>query len=233
MSLTMAIDPDGPRERLQRLEAEALSDVELVALLLGAGRAGEGVRALSENLLTEHGGLAGLSRARLGELAERPGVGLAKGARIVAAVEMGRRLGSRAALRSGVATCLRSADVDRALRPRLATLDHERLLAIGLDARGRVVREILLAQGGLTGCAIAPRDAFRRIVREAVASFVLVHNHPSGDPTPSVDDARLTERMDAAGRLLGVPMLDHVIVAESGYFSFADAGLLEMPDERG
>ena len=135
-------------------------------------------------------------------------------------------------VRTKAEVCLRSADVDRIMRPELATLDHERLIAIGLDARGRATRIITLATGGLTGCAMSPRDAFRRILVEAIASFILVHNHPSGDPTPSVEDARLTERMDTAARLLGVPMLDHCIIGADGYFSFADAGLLEVPDPR-
>lgn len=120
-----------------------------------------------------------------------------------------------------------SADVDRILRPTIATLDHERLMALVLDARGRVVAELVLGVGGLTGCAVSPRDAFRKLLTAATgASFVLVHNHPSGNPTPSVDDAALTERMAAAGALLGLPMLDHCIIAVEGYFSFADAGLL-------
>lgn len=127
---------------------------------------------------------------------------------------------------------LRSADADRVLRPVLAGLDHERLIALGLDARGRCIRVMVLATGGLTGCAIAPRDAFRRILMEPVATFILAHNHPSGDPTPSTDDARLTERMDAAGRLLGIPMLDHVIVAADGFFSFADSGLIDSNSAR-
>lgn len=131
--------------------------------------------------------------------------------------------------RRPTAQILRSADADRFLRPTLATLDHERLIALGLDCRGRCIREIVLAVGGLTGCALAPRDAFRRLLAEPIASFVLAHNHPSGDPAPSVEDATLTSRMAAAGALLGLPMLDHVIVAEAGYFSFADAGLLEVP----
>lgn len=123
-----------------------------------------------------------------------------------------------------------SADVYALLRERLAPLYHEQLIAVGLDCRGRAIREILIAQGGLTGCVMSPRDAFRRILAEPVATFVLVHNHPSGDPAPSVEDARLTERMDAAARLLGLPMLDHVIIGADGYFSFADAGLL-IPSE--
>lgn len=124
-------------------------------------------------------------------------------------------------------TMLRSADVDRQLRPTLAPLYHERVVALGLDARGRLRAEIVLAVGGLTGVAIAPRDIMRRVLEVPnVASFILAHNHPSGDPDPSPEDARLTERVAAAAELLGVPMLDHVIVAEGGYFSFADHGLL-------
>ena len=122
-----------------------------------------------------------------------------------------------------------SRDVDRAYRARLSDLDHERFLAIALDAKSRPLREIEIARGGLSACAVSPADVFRALLREAAASVIVVHNHPSGEPRPSEEDVALTDRLARAGELIGIRVLDHVVIARGGYFSFLDAGLIAAP----
>src|SRR5690606_18345940 len=117
-------------------------------------------------------------------------------------------------------------DVDAAMRPRLANADVEHFIAIALDAKNRPVAEISIARGGLAACPVSPADVFRALLREAAAGVVFVHNHPSGEPSPSAEDVALTDRLRRAGELLGVTVLDHVIIGREGYFSFLDAGLL-------
>lgn len=215
---------DGPRERLAMLGAEALSDVELLAVLLGTGTQGEPVLALAEAIVAEAGGLRGLARQGPSLLARRSGVGLTKATRIAAAFELGRRalalpLASQARIAS-------SRDVDRAFRPRLSHADVEHFVVLALDARNRVLAEILVAKGGIAACPVVPADVFRALLREAAVAAVLVHNHPSGDPTPSAADVELTARLVESGALLGVRIHDHVVVARDGYTSFLDRGLL-------
>lgn len=215
---------EGPRERMAAVGVEGLSDAELLALLLGTGARQEPVGVLASRLLRELGGLAGLSRIGAGALAQRPGLGPTKASRIVAAVELGRRVVSRP-LAWG-ARMASSRDIDAALRPRLADAEVEHFLAIALDAKNRPIREILIARGGLSACPVSPSDVFRALLREAAAGVVFVHNHPSGEPTPSAEDMILTDRLRRAGELLGVRVLDHVVIGREGYFSFLDAGLL-------
>lgn len=216
--------PDGPRERLCRLGAGSLSDAELLAVVLGTGRAGEGVISMAARLLHQVGGAQGLERLGAGALAQLVGVGDAKAARIVASIELGRRVSSRPLDRRERLTSSRA--VDSALRSRLMAETREHLLAIALDAKNRPVAELSVAVGGMTACAVEPMDVFRALLREAAVSVILVHNHPSGDPEPSAEDIAVTDRLCRAGEILGITVVDHVIIAREGYFSFLDAGLL-------
>lgn len=215
---------EGPRERMRAVGTERLSDAELLAILLGTGSAREPVSVLASRVLHELGGIAGLRRIGAGALEALSGVGPSKAARIVAAIELGRRVASRPLSRG--ARIGSSRDVDAALRPRLADADAERFVAIALDAKNRPIGEVEVARGGLTACPVSPGDVFRALIKEAAAGVVFVHNHPSGEPSPSAEDVELTERLRAAGELLGVKVLDHVIIGREGYFSFLDAGLL-------
>ncbi|MCZ7678700.1 MAG: hypothetical protein M5U28_07985 [Sandaracinaceae bacterium] len=146
----------------------------------------------------------------------------------MAAVELGRRVVTRPLPRG--ARVGSSRDVDAAMRPRLAAADVEHFIAIALDAKNRPIGEIEIARGGLSACPVSPADVFRALLREAAAGVVFVHNHPSGEPSPSADDVALTERLRRAGELIGVRVLDHLVIGREGYFSFLDAGLL--PPER-
>jgi DNA repair protein RadC len=215
---------DGPRERLDALGPPALSDAELLALLLRTGAPGQTALGLASDLLARHDGVAGLARAAPAELRQTAGVGPAKSASLLAALELGRRLATRR-LRTGDAI-QGPADVYRHFHARLRDTPHERFLVLLLDGRHRVLREVTASQGTLTASLVHPREVFRPALREAAAAVILVHNHPSGDPTPSREDHEVTERLVEVGEILGVPVLDHVIVAERGYVSLRQDGEL-------
>jgi DNA repair protein RadC len=228
VAVAMGEQGSGARERLRRVGVEVLSDEELVALILGTGIASAPVEVLAARLLRQVGGLAGLRRAGVGELATLPGIGQTKASRLVAAVELGRR--AHQAARQLGPRIESSRDVDARMRPRLAQAEVERFLALALDAKNRVTAELEIAVGGLSACPVSPSDVFRALLREAASGAIFVHNHPSGDATPSADDIALTERLVRAGQIVGVRVLDHVIVAREGSFSFLDSGLLVPGD---
>lgn len=215
----------GPRERAVAAGVESLGDAELVAIVLSTGYAGVPVSVLSAMLLEELGGLAGLARAGLGELIDRTGVGMAKGARLAAAIELGRRVAFAASLEASTRLVDREA-VAAWARPRLATLDHEELWALALDGRHGLRAARKVASGGIHGLHVAPRDALRIAVREAASAIVLVHNHPSGDTAASAEDVAFTRAVAEAGRVVGTPLIDHVIVGRRRASSMLEAGLL-------
>lgn len=217
--------PDRPRERLTALGPEALNDAELLALLLRTGGRDGDALVLASRLLQRVGGLRGLARASGRELLATAGIGPAKCAGLQAAAEMGRRIASKR-LREGDAIS-GPEDVYRHYHPYLRDADHERFAVILLDGRHRVIRDVVISQGTLTASLVHPREVFRPALREGAAALVLVHNHPSGDPTPSGEDRDVTRRLVKAGELLGIPVLDHVIVAERGYRSLREDGGLE------
>jgi DNA repair protein RadC len=211
----------GPRERLLEAGPEALSDRELLALLLCTGTSGRSAEGLADDLLAA-GGLAALATSSEGELQGRPGIGPAKAATLLAALELGRRLAARR-LQEGDRFS-GPEDVARHFFPRLRDAPCEQFHAVLLDGRHRVKRVVLVSQGTLTASLVHPREVFRPALREAAAALVVVHNHPSGDPTPSQEDRQVTERLQRAGELLGIPLLDHVVVAEQGFVSLREKG---------
>ena len=213
---------DRPRERLEALGPPALSDAELLALLLRTGGPGLDALAVAGVLLRRHGGLRGLARVGHRELWASPGIGPAKSATLLAALELARRLAARR-LRAG-AVVRGPADVYRHFYPRLRDATQERFHVVLLDGRHRVMRDEVVSQGTLTASLVHPREVFRPALREAAAAVILVHNHPSGDPTPSQEDRDVTARLEQAGEILGVRVLDHVVVAESGYCSLREQG---------
>jgi len=215
---------DGPRERLYRLGPGVLSDAELLALLLRTGARAEPAIRAATGLLQASGGLAGLARRVGPELMGSHGVGPAKAASVLAALELGRRLAGRR-LREG-APFRSPADVFAHFHPHLRDAAQERFAIVLLDGRQRILREEVISLGTLTASLVHPREVFRPALRACAAALILVHNHPSGDPTPSPEDREVTDRLAAAGELLGIRVLDHVIVAERGYHSFREAGLL-------
>ena len=215
----------GPRERAGAIGVEHLGDGELLALVLGTGRAGLPVGVLAVMLLEEHGGVAGLARAGIGELVQRAGVGTAKAARLMAAVELGRRAVVAASREASARMPDRSA-VEAWARPRLATLDHEELWLLALDGHHGLRATRLVASGGIHGLHVAARDVLRIAVREGASAFVLVHNHPSGDPAPSSEDIAFTRTVERAAAVVGTPLLDHVVVARRRAASMLETGVL-------
>jgi DNA repair protein RadC len=219
---------DLPRERGISDGFDTLSDVELIAVLLGTGEKGRPVLRVAADLLEQSGGVVGLSRMGPHALAQVAGVGLVKAARIGASFELGRRrlLRSAGAPRLNLAS---SAEVARWARLRLSDLDHEQVWVLALDGRNGLRAARRVAEGGLHGCSVDPRDVLRAAVREAASAFVLVHNHPSGDPTPSDEDVELTNMVARAASVLGTPLVDHVIVAAGRHASLFDLGVIRAP----
>jgi len=220
----MQEDRTGPRERAALEGIAALSDAELLALVLGTGHKGQPVHVLSAAILEEAGGVRGLAKVGLGLLASRPGVGSAKAARVAAALELGRR----AATLTSPTRVSSAVDVADWARARIVSLDHEELWILALDGASRLRAARRVAMGGLHGVHVATRDPLRAALREGASAFVLVHNHPSGDPTPSADDIDFTERIGQAAEVVGTPLVDHVVVARDGWRSIG-----EMRDQAG
>lgn len=220
-----SFEPAGPRERALDAGVDQLADADLVALLLGAGTSAQPVGLLAAALLDRFGGLPGIARLGPAALAECPGLGRAKALRLSAGVELGRRvmrvaLAPRRPVRS-------SAEVAELLVPRIAHLDHEEMWLVSLDGRSAARSARRVAQGGLHGLSVSARDILRVALVDAASAIVLVHNHPSGDPTPSAEDIAMTRAVAQAGEVVGTPLVDHVIVASSGYQSMLDLGLLD------
>ncbi|WP_328391100.1 JAB domain-containing protein [Nocardia sp. NBC_00416] len=199
-----------PRERLRALGPQALSDGELLALLLGQGRRGESALELAFALLTEFGGVAGLASARPEELLRQSGVGVAKAASITAAFQLAAR--SRVSTQTA-APLLRAEDVARAAGPLFAGARVERLLVLVCDARNRPRQRVFVAEGAIDEVAVPVREILNTVLRHDGRAFALAHNHPSGDPTPSPDDRRASTLLAAAARTVGLRFLDHVVLA--------------------
>ncbi|MBM4268749.1 MAG: DNA repair protein RadC [Deltaproteobacteria bacterium] len=215
---------DWPRERLERGGVEALSDLDLLALLLRSAGRGTSALDLAARLRRRYPTLAALADARPDEIAQTDGVGLAQASAICAAIALGRRADHPALERGAPITA--AGDVYRHFHPRLAGLRQERFYVLLLDGKGRLQSEVRVSEGTLTASLVHPREVFRFALREAAASLILAHNHPSGDPTPSPEDESLTRRLCSAGELLGVRILDHVVIGSSTWLSFAETGRL-------
>ena len=215
-----------PRERLSALGAGALSQQELLACILGRGFAGESVMVTAQRLLRQFGSLDGIERASFGELSRVRGVGPAKAAQLMAACELGRRVES--APPSNLGRPVNTVGAATAIaRRHLARRKKEYFIALLLDSRHRVTQVIEVSVGSLNMSVVHPRETFREAIAAGAAAMIVAHNHPSGDPAPSPEDLELTHRLVEAGRLLGIPVLDHLIIAEEGNLSLRDRGFLE------
>lgn len=215
-----------PIARFRTHGVDALSDAELLGVLLERGRTPAAALRHATRVLDTYGSARSLLRTGFGELALD--FGARRAMRLIAAFELSRRVFSEPLC---PASPMRSSrDVQLAFGHRLAELPEEIVLAVLLDVKQRPVAERMIARGGPSGCALSVRDIFAVAVREAAVGMVLIHNHPSGDPTPSEEDRQLTSVLHNAGRVIGLPLVDHVIVGRGRVFSFLDAGLL--PDAR-
>ena len=214
-----------PRERLVDLGAHALSSAELLALVLGAGSARRSALGVAQDVLGAAGGsLRRIAMQPVAALRTVPGVGTVRAVTIHAALELGRRMAAES--RDDGAPIRAPRDVVAVFAPRLEDLPVEEFHVAVLDAQHRLERDVTVTRGILNSSLVHPREVFREAIAERAAALILVHNHPSGDPTPSADDRAVTEQLVAAGRLLDIPVHDHVIIGRGRYTSFAEAGLL-------
>jgi DNA repair protein RadC len=216
---------DRPREKLERLGAAALGDNELLALVLGNGSRDAGALELANRLLGDARGLHGLTRAGVGELRRVAGIGRARAAQVIAAVELGRRTLVRCAEERPRLTSPRALAAH--LLPQFGAGAVEQFGIVMLDTKHRVIRIKILSVGSLDTTVVHPREVFREAASAAAAAIVLFHNHPSGDPTPSTDDLVLTTRMVNAGDIMGIEVVDHVILADQRYYSMVESGRLK------
>jgi len=217
---------DRPIEKLQQLGAPYLSDTELLSILVATGSARGGLSAVtcSRLLLRSHSTLRGLSRASPSELCRFPGIGPVKASRILAAFELSRRLAGEKTPRRSL--CGRSQDVFEAYSVALRDEKKEAFLVLLLDSKNRFIREERISVGSLNCSIVHPREVFHPAIRECAASVLFVHNHPSGDPSPSDEDKQLTQRLLDVARLLGIRVLDHIIIGDGSYYSFFDEGMM-------
>jgi DNA repair protein RadC len=213
-----------PREQYLATGPTSLGDTQLLALLLGTGTPSTSVEELAHRLLTQHGGIHGLMRVDPGELLQSEGVGIARAVRIHAGLALGRRAIMRQ--RTLTATVSTPEQAYALFEPRLTLNRSEELHGLFLDARSRIVGLRTLSQGNDAFTIVDPRQVFRVALATGARSVVLAHNHPSGDPTPSIQDQRVTERVAAAGRVIGIPLVDHLIIADGQFSSMAQLGLL-------
>ncbi len=216
---------DRPRERLVDLGVQALSTAELLALLMGSGGREQSALHLGRSLLAASGGsLRRIARDPVAALTAIPGIGMARAVAVHAALELGRRLAGEE--REPGAPIQSPRDVVRWYAPRMEDLPVEEFHVAVLDAQHRLERDITVTRGILNSSLVHPREVFREAIAERAAAVILVHNHPSGDPAPSSDDRAVTDQLAAAGRVLDIPVHDHVIIGRGRYTSFAEAGLL-------
>ena len=215
---------DRPREKLLRVGAAGLGDNELVAIVVGSGSRRGNALSLANEILETAGGLHGVPRAHVDDLRRVTGVGTAKAAQVLAAVELGRRT----LLRCPPARLqfVTPRDVASYLLPQFGSRPVEQFGVMMLDTKHRLLRTSVISIGTLDSSPAHPREIFREATSACAAAVVLFHNHPSGDPAPSRDDLELTRRLVQAGEIMGIDVIDHMILADTRYFSFREAGRL-------
>lgn len=220
-------EDERPREKLLNRGAESLSDAELLALVLRTGEATTKTSAIDHAriLLKRFGSLRKLADASVSEMCQVKGIGPAKAAEIQAVFQIARRFASESFQCGERFTCSR--DIFRHYHERLRDHKKEVFLALLLDSKNRVIREVRISEGSLNASIVHPREVFSPVVRESAAAVLFVHNHPSGDPTPSREDLEITSRLKDAGNLMGVRVLDHIIIGSGEYVSFVDQGLMD------
>ncbi len=217
-------ETERPRERLAARGPGGLSAAELIALVWGSGSRGTSAVALADEALARHEGLTGLARASDLELQAIPGVGTARAAQLAAAFELGRRL--MADWPAGRWTVRSPGDVADRLILQMGRLEREELRVVMLNTKNVVLRVAIVYQGNVSSSLVRVGELFREAVRVNASGVILVHNHPSGDPTPSPDDLHLTAEALAAGRLLDIDLLDHLVIGHDAYVSLRDRGVV-------
>ena len=213
-----------PREKLKLTGSESLSNSELLALLLRTGNQQESAVHLAERLLTQAGGLSELPNYTLEELQQFNGVGLAKAVHIKAALELGKRIATY--IREDREVASSPHQVAELFMEELRHKKKEYFMLLLLDTKNRVISREQVSVGSLNASIVHPREIFSIPIKKSASSVILVHNHPSGDPTPSREDQEVSKRLVEAGKLLGIEIKDHLIIGDGGYLSFKEKGLL-------
>lgn len=228
MGISQWPETERPRERLLAQGATALTDAQLLAILLRVGNRASSAVDVGMDVLRRLGGIGALAQCGLDELCAVPGIGEAKAAQLKAAVELGRRtLASPLSKGTKISS---SRDLFNHFHATLRDLRHEIFKVVLLDAKHAIVREATVSEGSLTLSIVHPREVFSLAVKESAAAVIFLHNHPSGDPTPSHEDRLLTTRLVSAGDVLGIRVLDHLIIGDGRYVSFADQGWLHQSE---
>jgi DNA repair protein RadC len=218
-------EDERPRERLLKHGQENLSDAHLIAIILRTGGCGKSAIDIAMELLDKFRSLKNIEQAGIVEICRIKGMGKAKACQLKAALELGRRahkgpLGRTLSFSTG-------REVFSYLHPKMAGLNKEVFYCLMLDVKNRLIKEVRISDGTLTSSLIHPREAFINAVKESAASVIFIHNHPSGDPTPSRDDIAITERLEQAGEMMGIKVLDHIIIGDGGYASMLEKGYLK------
>ena len=216
---------DRPREKLVSKGRSALSDAELIAILIGSGNREESAVALSKRMLkTVHGNLNALAKLSVEKLTEFKGIGLAKAISIITALELGKRKQLESTLERPKITSSR--DAAHTMQVIIGHLEHEEFWVLYLNNSNKIVAKVQISKGGLTATLVDVRLVFKSALEVAAVGIIVCHNHPSGKLQPSTADKQLTSKIKAAGITLDIKLLDHLIITEKAYFSFADEGLL-------
>jgi DNA repair protein RadC len=217
-------EQDRPRERLIKFGADKLQDVELLAILLRVGGVEDSAIDLARNLLNRFGGFRGLDSKSISELCEINGIGPAKAAQMKAAIEVGKRM---VAEKIKTKEKLESSeDVFRLVGPYMRDLTREEFKIILLSSRNNLILERTLFDGSLSESLVNTREIIKEALNQSAAAIIFVHNHPSGDPSPSTEDKRMTKKLVDACNLVGIRPFDHIIIGKNRYYSFAEHGLM-------
>jgi len=218
-------EEDRPREKLSTRGADFLADSELLAIIIGSGSRKKNALDLARSLLNKFDNLAGIESASMDEICSVHGIGLGKATSLKAALELGRRFTSSSA--SVKSYPIRTAeDVYTLYIASMKNRKKEIFSVMLLNAKNRLIKTVTISEGALTGTIVHPREVFNPAIRESANSVVFTHNHPSGDPEPSNEDIALTRRLVDAGNIMGIRVVDHLIIGDNRYYSFADNDML-------
>lgn len=209
-----------PRERLIDQGAEVLSDAQLLAIMIRMGKKGQTAMDIAFRLLEHFNGLKGVAGATVVELCQIGGIGPSKAAQILGAIEIGKRVVSNK--RSMKGKFLSSKEIYSYFFPEYSSLKVEIFKVVLLNTKNQLIHGVEISKGSLNQTIVHPREVFNKAIKNSAASLILIHNHPSGDPAPSQEDIALTQTLVKSGQLLGIPVLDHIIIGNGDYYSFAD-----------
>ncbi len=218
---------DRPRERLIAYGPGILSNAELLAVLLGSGSKEKSAMQLAQEILSQHreSGVLALATMSVEELMEYKGIGSAKATLLAAAVELGKRLGLNPTAQKPVVRC--PADAADYAMPRLRFQQREHFAIILLNIKHHILSMPIISIGSLTASVVHPREVFKAAVQNSAAAMILVHNHPSGDPSPSREDLNITRQLMEAGKLMDIPVLDHIVLGDNKYISLKEEGMIQ------